>query len=164
MTAKRKKQDWPAGEWQQEPDEKRWEHRGTGLECLMLRGPVGAWCGYVGVRDGHPAYGMHGNVTDYSIEEVAAGLDKRKVAIHTKINDLKVHGGLTYSGTDEKRGKDRWWFGFDCAHAGDFCPACEDIAQLGLPTGWGDVISYRNLAYVIEQCEQLADQLGRVTP
>lgn len=80
---------------------------------------------------------------------------------------LNVHGGVTYSdtcqpGTDESRGichtpsqdeaDDIWWFGFDCSHSGDHCP---QLAKL-LPFA-GD--TYRDLAYVQQQCALLAQQL-----
>ena len=51
------KSQWLAGPWQGEPDEVRWLHRG--LNCLLLRANVtGCWCGYVGIKPGHPLYVM----------------------------------------------------------------------------------------------------------
>ena len=159
---RRPKAAWPSGEWSQEPDEKRWEDRDTGLQCFAMRGPAGAWCGYVGVRDGHPAFGFS-STYDYSIDDVASGLAAKRVNVQKQVNDIEVHGGLTYSGTDKMRGEAWWWFGFDCSHAGDYCPSYEDIKQLGTPTGWGSVVEYRNLDYVTAQCAELAKQLGRIS-
>lgn len=53
------KSEWPVGPWQSEPDKKQWLDKATDLPCLIVRGPVGALCGYVGVPKGHPAYGLH---------------------------------------------------------------------------------------------------------
>jgi len=69
---------------------------------------------------------------------------------------FNVHGGITYSGTCDWIVGDfehAWWFGFDCSHAGD--------ATLPGPYGAnnfsGDI--FRDVAYVKEECEKLADQL-----
>lgn len=63
--------------------------------------------------------------------------------------DYYVHGGLTFS---EKGGwlgqpDDLWFFGFDCGHFGDFVPALQLYG------------TYRDEAYVAEQCELLVEQL-----
>lgn len=73
------KSSWPRGEWDNEPDKVQWQDAETGLPCLVVRGPHGAWCGYVGVAKGHPYYEQ-----DY---------DK----VHDVNHDLSVHGGLTFA-------------------------------------------------------------------
>lgn len=56
-----------------------------------------------------------------------------------------------------------WWFGFDCAHASDLCPASEAVLKsighqpIKRPEGFEDV--YRNIEYVEKECESLAKQL-----
>lgn len=161
---RREKKDWPPGPWHDEPDEKRWEDPSTGLQCVAMRNPCGAWCGYVGVRDGHPAYGLSYYKSDYDLAEVANGTAAKMISVQSQVNAIRVHGGLTFSGLNEHRGKDRYWFGFDCSHAGDFGPAYDDIERLGQPTGWGDVETYRTLDYVIEGCTDLARQLAEIDP
>jgi hypothetical protein len=57
---------------------------------------------------------------------------------------------------DEGEPDDIWWFGFDCAHAGDLCP--------GMPTFVSGSLSiradvYRDLSYVKNECALLARQL-----
>lgn len=69
-----------------------------GLKCRLWRNRFGAWCGYVGVAQSHPAY-------DVGYESLEAAID--------------VHGGLTYA---ERRSDGLWWLGFDCVHAGDLAP------------------------------------------
>ncbi len=56
--------------------------------------------------------------------------------------DASCHGGLTYAGAS---GLDGWWVGFDCAHSGDLSPAYPDVRGI-----------YRNLAYVQNECRELA--------
>lgn len=52
------KSTWGDGPWQSEPDKMQWQDEATGLPCLIVRGPVGALCGYVGIAPDHPAYGL----------------------------------------------------------------------------------------------------------
>ena len=40
--------------WLTEPDRLEWTHEG--YPCLAVRNSFGAWCGYVGVPEGHPWY------------------------------------------------------------------------------------------------------------
>lgn len=153
------KSTWGDGPWSAEPDRVAWAH--AGLPCLALRGPLGSWCGYAAVPPGHPLHG-----TSYDVP------------------DIHVHGGLTYSGAcagpichvpTPADSDDVWWFGFDCAHAGDFSPALDarlrtldqrspraiyDHARAVAHDGIREV--YRDRAYVQAETDRLADQLGRV--
>lgn len=127
-------------EWEDEPSLVIW-HKTLSLDyiCMAKRHPsMGFLCGYVGVPPGHPAYGQ-----GYSEEA---------------LYDIHVHGGLTYA--DESRWEeldtlpdDWWWLGFDCGHGGDIIPKMPYTAV----SFAGD--TYRNISYVIEQCESLAEQL-----
>lgn len=144
------KEHWGDGPWQDEPDRVAWRH-GTGLPCLVKRGPSGALCGYVAVPPGHPAH-----ESDYDVVNV------------------RVHGGLTYAAScdgDEDTGichvpepgepDNVWWLGFDCAHAFDLCPATVGFMR-SKGEAWlligGEV--YRDLAYVRTEVEALAGQLA----
>src|SRR4051812_13771303 len=51
------KTGWGDGPWQSEPDKRQWHDEATGLACLIVRGPMGALCGYVGLPPGHPWHG-----------------------------------------------------------------------------------------------------------
>lgn len=143
---------WPAGPWDQEPDKVQWPDPDTGLPCLAVRGPVGAWCGYVGVPPGHPYHGV-----DY--HQVPAD----------------VHGGLTFSdkcaaeGDDPAHGichipgpgepHDVWWLGFDCAHWHDIAPAVIERMPFR-----HEQQTYRTLGYVKAECTSLARQLAQPAP
>jgi hypothetical protein len=89
--------NWPAGPWDDEPDELTWRDETTGLFCALRRAPYGNLCGYVIVGEGHPWHGLHSDA----------------------IGAL-VHGGVTFS---EDFGEGAWAVGFDCAHLGDVVPA-----------------------------------------
>lgn len=143
------KSSWPRGEWDSEPDKKQWLDEATGLPCLIVRGPSGALCGYVGVPDGHPLFEK-----DYSSA------------------DVSVHGGLTFADhccpheDGEGRGichvvepgeaDNVWWLGFDCAHSGDVWPR----DRHGLHDAWS---RYRDWHYVARQVESLAKQLAAIS-
>lgn len=141
---------WPSGPWDSEPDKVQWPDPDTGLPCLAVRNQMGAWCGYVGVAEGHVLYG-----TSYS--EVQAS----------------VHGGLTFADKCRPSGNEAedichlpgpgepdhvWWLGFDCAHYMDLCPH-EPYSLMGALSG-----TYRTLEFVKDQCTQLAQQLAHYQP
>lgn len=143
------KSKWGNGAWLNEPDKKQWLDEETGLPCLLVRNceVTGAWCGYVGLKEGHPLYEK-----EYS-----------KLA-----QDIDVHGGLTFSGIcqkldDESTGichktdnEDKvWWLGFDCAHGGDLCPKI-----VAAYTSFGEI--YRDIEYVKAEVEKLARQLSTI--
>jgi hypothetical protein len=145
VDSSRPKNTWGPGPWQDEPDKVVWIDPSTDLDCMIVRGPSGALCGYVAVTGEHPWYGK-----DYNS---LYGDDDRYV---------EVHGGLTFAnechGTichvpAEGRSDDVWWFGFDCAHGGDICPAFESIYP------HFDRATYKDIGYVKRECEMLAHQL-----
>ena len=157
------KATWPDGPWKSEPDRKAWTDEASGLSCLVLRGPSGSWCGYVGVPSSHPAHGLPYSQYEVPLEKVSDGsATPDSVKIQKAVNDLQVHGGLTYSGSDELRSPPLHWFGFDCSHAGDWSPKYDDVSDLGRETGWGATEEYRTLDYVMAECASLAKQLASI--
>lgn len=155
-TIDRATQNWPSGPWDGEPDKVQWQDEETGLPCIAVRhGTSGHWCGYVGVSEGHQHFRQS-----------------------YEAPDVGVHGGLTYADFCEPLGDEHgkgichlpepgepdrvWWFGFDCAHSGDYGPRDEMYARdrpelcfkrIGYDT-------YKTLAYVKQQCKSLARQLA----
>lgn len=108
-----------------------------GYLCRIRRPPkLLAWCGYVRVPKGHPAYAQ-----DY--DNI----------------DVDVHGGLTYSANDfpiddgELIEEGFWWIGFDCAHGGDYVPGMNGMEYAH---------EYRNKLYVKDQVRELVIQLGNM--
>lgn len=142
------------GPWDDEPNRIEWEYKG--LQCLMSRNPFMLhWCGYVGVPKSHPFFGR-------SVDDV----------------NLDAHGGVNYAGACSgqichipKPGEDDevFWFGFDCAHAGDIWPF-EPLRLLEDPPvnlfrenrGGFWQGRYGDVAYVKAEVEALADQLAEV--
>lgn len=136
--------EWPPGPWDDEPDKAQWSDQATGLPCLVVRSHSGgAWCGYVGLRPGHP-WRMVKRIEDI---------------------DVDVHGGLTYGPAPcadlichiTRDEDDVEWIGFDCGHAEDASPY-----DFGRRRSWGG--TYRTLAFVRAEIAKLAkfvDEAGR---
>lgn len=160
------KKTWPAGPWRDEPDRKEWVDPETGLRCYILRGPHGSLCGYVGVPKGHPAWGMSYDGIDYTERSDNPSIEwwRRHVThrIEYKISDICVHGGLTFAGTPAHiEDEETHWFGFDCAHAGDFSPKYDQSKWLGTAVR-GGTNDYRDIEYVTQECAGLAKQLAAI--
>ena len=142
----------PAGQWNDEPDKVQFQDVETGYPCLIVRGPLGALCGYVGIESTHPLYGMDSS-------------DERA--------DVFAHGGVNFSGkcrpTDdpaqgvchlpaEGETDDVWWFGFDCAHSGDIIPGPDTVfGGEDMRFTVGD--TYKSIKYVKSEIADLAGQL-----
>lgn len=173
------------GPWDDEPDEKRWE--AFNLRCLILRTPnMGNLCGYVGVPEAHALYGfsfdalvkrpdiLHGRVDldeigVLNVVTASLSVDPKEgwVPLSVVVN---CHGGLTYA---NKKDDGWWYFGFDCAHAGDLVPAMQGIMGqavkrlVNLPRELQALMDatdrrsvYRNIDYVTNVTTNMAEQLG----
>lgn len=73
------------------------EFYAAGLHCVVIAQDMGFRCGYVAVPEGHPWY----------------NLDCKY------LEDVDVHGGVTYSGFGHPIDSGEFFIGFDCAHSGD---------------------------------------------
>lgn len=187
------KAEWGRGPWQDEPDKAVWVDEKTGLDCLLVRGPVGALCGYVGVPEDHPWHGRDYSASDHICDETCdeGYCSKRHDGSPDSI--VNVHGGLTFANEchpdddpstgichlpQSGRPEHIWWFGFDCAHSWDVAPRMqadnrkryEQAVVEGDTEGmriwshsWTDPReSYRDIRYVVRECQLLAGQLASV--
>lgn len=152
------KSDWGEGVFQDEPDKISWTDTETGLPCLIVRGPLGALCGYVGVSEEHPWFGK-----DYS-----ASLSGEEWGCDTPDSILEVHGGITFSDYCQEYEEHGichipepgqsdcvWWFGWDAAHSYDFCPKLPELSAFSEAV-------YRDIDFVRDQTTKLAQQLSKV--
>lgn len=119
-----------------------------GLPFIIWRNPkMKFWCGYVGVPKDSRLNGKRYYISTES-ENGLSNLEKA-------INDIDVHGGLTWAGElGDKSGDDIWYFGFDCAHSGD--------AYMLDYLRFGEKNTYKNKAYVMTEIEALARQLKKI--
>lgn len=158
------KAEWGHGEWQQEPDKVQWVDKATGLDCLIVRGPSGALCGYVGVAPGHPYHGLDYFGCPEGCSESCCN--------HSPESRVEVHGGLTFSAPCDEgrpdgegichvplpgRPADVWWLGFDCAHYGDVSPAYAAKYAFAFSDGY-----YKSVGYVRCEVARLAERLASV--
>lgn len=154
------KSKWKRGEWDQEPDKMQWQDPATGLPCLIVRGPHGGLCGYVGITKGHRFFGIR-----YS--QCASNCPDNCYQ-HSPEAVCEVHGGLTFSDMcsenrehgichvpDPGETDHVWWLGFDCAHSGDLSPSYSQYGLTAFEYG-----SYKNIEYVKNECASLAQQLN----
>lgn len=148
---------------------------------------LGVYNGYVGVPKSHPLYevGYNEHCDCLIAPSEKEPLGKRSILPFLfRSGDgtrqvvecvFDVHGGLTYGRAScEWEGKiypdngyfpDHWWFGFDCAHAGDgrHPSYFERMRKLlpDCPSLWHEIPGdrFRDLGYVTKECESLAAQM-----
>jgi hypothetical protein len=149
------KSAWGPGAWQDEPDKRQWTDEATGLPCLIVRHPLhGHLCGYVGVSEGHPAFG---------VSPSSLGLDSG----HGGVNYGEYCAGLICHEVEPGENDRVYWLGFDCGHVWDFSPGHEaQMKAAGLPgVGRSSRFSgvYRDLQYVTCCVHQLAAELKAIS-
>lgn len=148
----------------------------NGMRCVVVFTRTGHRCGYVGINKEHRLYGVDYDqhiefLTKESIENTPIG--KRGIlsivfwdgeSVTPEIY-FDVHGSITYAGSgDYPVESDLWWFGFDCAHAGDR-PDYNKLREYGLANEeeimpWDVEGVIRSQEYVEQECRNLADQLA----
>lgn len=150
---------WGPGPWDDEPDKVVWTDETTGFAAMVVRGPSGALCGYVGLPSSHPFHGR-------GYDECTGGCEETYCEHSVEVM-MTVHGGITFADSCDDRAEDHrtaichldedggpvWWFGFDTAHCGDLLPYHSMRRARS-----GDV--YRDLPYVVNEVTSLAAQLS----
>lgn len=165
--------------WVGEPDY-AW-FKAAGLQCMVRRVPdIGHLCGYVGVGRTHPLYQVsatdlvpapatwlerpfdideHGVIDTFiTMFEMHAGEVPDGFAPLNAL--IGVHGGLNWARSIYDH--TGWWFGFDCAHAGDFPPGLVNTLEQigGDPSFMYEFGIYRTFDYVKQECATLAQQIA----
>jgi len=139
----------------------------AGLRAVILLVNDGSHhCGYVEINEGHPLFNKE--YTEKCCPQLPEGETiGRRGVIPLLCADMSaklisadvyfnVHGGITFSGEFKNESKG-WWFGYDCAHAGDKMklPSLASFGDFD-----GDV--WRDEAFCIAECEDLARQLAEL--
>ena len=133
-----------------------------GLRCVVIITDMCHRCGYVGVENNHPLYGVN-------------YFDEADFLKGSPEWYFDVHGGITYSGGDNYPVESNlWWFGFDCAHYGDG-KDYKSVSEYQIIDK--DRLKYymecdkrfpdirgvvRTQSYVEQECKNLADQLFKL--
>lgn len=156
--------------------EKDWTTQ-AGFRAVVIMGDMGSRCGYVGVPKGHPLFGA-----SYSEPHpaLAAPPDDEPVGkrgimslicstpetMNSPDMVFDVHGSLTYAGSGDGNypvKSNLWWFGYDCAHAGDGrSPEYMEMQREHYPNSpimWHNDGMFRSLDYCVSECESLARQI-----
>lgn len=153
----------------------------AGLRAVVLMGDMGHRCGYVGVDNDHPLFAIdyretHPSLTldtKRSTEKMsplavlcAAGKDASE--LNTPELVFEVHGCITYSGAGGGKypvESNLWWYGYDCAHAGDLPEPDSQMGRVYAEMGFAERDGVvRTLDFCIAECEALAKQLAEVKP
>jgi hypothetical protein len=114
----------PAGEWDNEPDKIQWLDEDTGLDCLMVRNHFGSWCGYVGVTEGHPLFGVGYDTENPVLLKMRDDMLQKPVPANPsfavciamlsgELNPspatvLDVHGGITFADFCSEPTEEQW--------------------------------------------------------
>lgn len=133
--------------WLNEPLYETWTHP-SGLVCEIARqSNLDHWCGYVQVPEDHP-------IRVFNLNPCEWDSDKPTYV------DLKVHGGVTWNGTDDLLAcptKGVYRIGFDCAHAWDIRPKYTSLFP-GHPCD----VQWRDIEYVRAETNSLAEQISKI--
>jgi len=159
----------------------------NGLRCVVVFTSMGHRCGYVGIDKEHPLFGKYysskclkmADIEDQPIGKrgiipiFCAGENESELVSPDLYFD--VHGSITFSGgnpSDYPVKSALWWFGFDCAHAGDesdykqaFDYGILSEDRLNALQSYRSCLGgvHRSKEYVESECKSLADQLKKLT-
>jgi hypothetical protein len=129
------KASWGKGEWLNEPDKVQFITEG--YHCIILRSHHGAFCAYIGVDKAHPCYGLsYEGVSNLIMEIIREDFKERMIDWGRRgrpkdkhglpdfdagpdwpepdteagkaLQDIQVHGGLTYSGLGTNPSYENW--------------------------------------------------------
>jgi hypothetical protein len=108
--------------------------------AIVVMTDMGHRCGYIGVLKEHKAFGIEYYTLDIPLDKINAEV-LEKIPAMQSVNNIEVHGGLTYASNSVLDINDgRWYFGYDCAHYNDTPEKC-------------------TLEYCVSECESLIKQL-----
>lgn len=158
------KSSWGQGEWQEEPDLILWQDAHSGLFAMASRDEdFGNLCGYVAVPPGHRLHGADlcdSGLTAYGGVNFSSSINYPE-SKHAELHQAMAQANL-------------WWFGFDCMQAlNDIYPGMQGP---GIESSQGNTkqmktafqnlqrsngATYKNTAFVMNQCEMLAAQLSQ---
>ena len=159
---------------------KSWKTK-AGLQAVVfLVSPAHPhYCGYVAVPKEHKAFGCE----YYVFFEEGTTYEKEFRSIQEQVNEISVHGGLTYAEETNTILKypavfdnNVYWFGFDAAHSGDainweegkiLIETTEERKQAEISKRITEKFpiesdTIKNLDYMVEECELLATQLMEI--
>lgn len=132
-------------------------------------------CGYVGVPKEHPLFEVHYDTNSPYLAELTGKEDVGSRGMlsvicgsqrmQSPVMVFDVHGSITFSNTWAGNSQfaelddGLWYFGFDCAHAGD--GELPDLDSNGdiIYTQWMNTDPVRSLDFVVQHCESLAQQI-----
>ena len=123
------------------------------MKTKIIKHPsMGHLCGYVRIPRGHPLYRIITSKVWTHKWPSNKYVAQRRGYNHYLIEQLEVHGGITFAG--KLRNTRGIWIGFDCAHLGDLVPAMSHLS-----ISIGEPCTYKDEAFVTAELAKLIDQL-----
>jgi len=159
--------------------EKDWKL--NGLRCVVMMTDLGHRCGYVGISKENKLYKVGYSDKPKFLQKELKKLKKSDIGKRGILSVFcwngeevspeilfDVHGGITFSGggyhSKYPVRSNLWWFGYDCAHAGDgkdlsnVNDAVRKVARM-----FPNTDPIRSLEYCIVECESLVKQIKLLT-
>jgi thiol-disulfide isomerase/thioredoxin len=165
--------EFPDGEWKNEYDKKQWLDKRTGLPCLVVRSPVGALCGYVGVTKSHPFFEKnYDDVPNLPVHwgltfsdkccGIPDNLEEVSDYLRPKVEEHGPYAFMVCHKVEDGEDENVWWFGFDCAHCDDVMPSMVAMMQKsGREFGITRYGTYKNVRFVESSVQTLALSLKK---
>ena len=166
------------------------EHVYKGYNYAVVFGSIFHRCGYVGVPEGSPFFGINYNQELPNSDGLKEQLKKEEIGkrgiIPVACWDgetvspeilFDVHGGITYTRAQENNypivtNGNLWWFGFDCGHCDD-ARDIETAKKYFWEEQWRPLVeieerfpsrgTIRTLEYVEQECRNLIEQIIQYT-
>jgi hypothetical protein len=157
--------------------EKIWQEKD--YLCAVIFSDMGHRCGYVGITDKHPLFGL--NYSDsHACLELDDSWERRSIDDRTPMIPLlcysfgrpisldiciNVHGGITYADRDSLypvTNGGLWWFGFDCGHYNDARDFSDPLTHETYRNCYIHQGIIRTLDYCVSECNKMANQLKEI--
>lgn len=154
--------------WLTEPNFAKWRDPATGLMCMIVRSDLKSLCGYVRVPRGKLRQQLirYRQIDPGHLVNFYSKVYRRRGFNHSKLRNIEVHGGLTFSGWYGKyrRLPRGYWIGFDCGHAFDYVPGVHELLKLLNFESRSGMLqdTYRDFSYVKGEVTELARQLAKI--
>lgn len=142
--------------------EKEWITKsGHNVKVLFLE--MGHRCGYVEVKKDSFLFNKEYSYYSFNLDDISKEMIEN-IEKYEAINNIEVHGGLTYAGN--LLNDNSYWFGFDCAHCDDKRDI-EKLKEYYPDSKYTEIFDFKDstikdLEFCINECELLSEQIKKI--
>ena len=142
--------------------EKEWVTK-SGHNAKVLFLEMGHRCGYIEVTKDSFLFGKEYSYYSFNLDDISKEMIEN-IEKYKSINNIEVHGGLTYAGNLLNDGSH--WFGFDCAHCDDKRDI-EKLKEYYHDSKYTEIFDFKdstikNLEFCMNECESLSEQIKNI--